>query len=60
MNISKVLAVVLSVAFLSTGVIGCQKEGGTGEEMGKAMDESAEKAGDAMKDADEDVKKAVE
>ncbi|MCG6867865.1 MAG: hypothetical protein LJE91_03805 [Gammaproteobacteria bacterium] len=60
MSILKVLAVILSVAFLSTGVVGCQKEEGPTEKMGKAVDESAHKTGEAMKESGEDVKKAVE
>ena len=60
MSILKVLAVVLSVAILSTGVVGCQKEEGATEKMGKAVDESVEETGEAMKEAGEDVKKAVE
>lgn len=60
MKLMKILAVVFSVAFLSAGVTGCQKEEGAAEKMGKSIDESAEKAGDAMKEAGEDVKKAVE
>ncbi|MEA3411533.1 MAG: hypothetical protein U9R74_08330 [Pseudomonadota bacterium] len=56
----KVLALALSLAFLGTGIAGCQKEEGAAEKMGESIDESAEKAGDAAKEAGEDVKKAVE
>lgn len=60
MNLTRFLAVLLSVVFLSTGIAGCQKDEGAAEKTGKTIDGSADKAGEAVKDAGEDIKKAVE
>lgn len=63
MKIGKIVVAALTLSCLVAGVSGCKKEG-PGERAGKALDQSAEKAGrqvektgDKIKDAVNDMKK---
>lgn len=60
MKILKTLAVVLSIALLSTGMIGCQKEEGPAEKMGQSIDKSMDKTGEAVEEAGDKVEKATD
>jgi hypothetical protein len=55
----KTLMLTLLIA-LNLTVVGCAKEEGAMEKMGKTLDEAAESMGEAAEETAEDVKKAVE
>jgi hypothetical protein len=62
-KVTRGIVVALALGALLTGLIGCRKEG-PAERAGKAIDKSAEKAGqqvekagDAIKDSVNDMKK---
>jgi len=56
----RTLIVVLSVALLALGPVGCQKKEGPAEEAGKKVDQAVEKAGSAAKEAAEKAEKKLD
>jgi hypothetical protein len=59
MKIGKTVVAVLALCCLVAGVCGCKKEG-PAERAGKAIDNSAEKAGQEVEQAGNKIKGAID
>lgn len=56
----RTVIVVLSVALLALGPLGCQKKEGPAEKAGKEIDQAVEKAGTAANEIKEKAEKKLE